>query len=117
MIAIAAGANPGAAFSPEPTAVPSEGNSYRPSRACPDSRPRQFHLSCVAAELLAETHRDGVLQVGAPDLENPPELLPFVIERLAKSVHRGQQHLVRDSCSGYVQRRGNTSLLDWLRFT
>ena len=72
--AMTASAKPGGAFRPVPTAVPPSASSASRGRAaCRRSMPL-LDLLRVAAELLAEADRDGVLQVRAADLHDVVEL-------------------------------------------
>ena len=62
---------------PVPTAVPPSGSSARPLDAASMRSTPSFDLARVAAELLAEADRRGVLQMGAADLDDVVKLLGF----------------------------------------
>ena len=49
----------------------------------------QFNLPRIAAELLTQAHRRGILQMGAADLDDLVELFGFAGQRLCKQVSAG----------------------------
>ena len=62
-----------------------------PAQRAPHPVHAQLHLGRVAAEFLAQGHRDRVHQVGAAGLDDVGELLGLALQRRGEPVHRGQQ--------------------------
>ena len=65
-----------------------------PSQGRLDALHRGFDLTGVTAELLAERHGDGVLQVGAPHLDDILERAGFLAESLSQGVERWKELFV-----------------------
>ena len=78
----------------------------------------RFHLAGVSAELLAETHGHGVLKMRAADLEHVPELAAALASSARRSASiAGSRFAARSRAAAMWIAVGNTSLLDWPRFT
>ena len=71
----------------------------------------------VAAELLAERDRHGILQVRASGLQHVRELARFRVERVGQAAGRFQQSQAAPSRIASRVAVGNTSLVDWPMLT
>ena len=72
-----------------------------------DALPRRFHLTRIAAELLAHADRDRILQVSPPHLDDVVEFRGLALQRCAEQSHGRQQPRAHGLRGGDVHGRGD----------
>ena len=72
-----------------------------------DSLNTEFNLPGIPAEFLAQSHRRGILQMGAPDLDDLVELVGFAGERVVQAGEGRNELLLHHLPGSDVNRRGD----------
>ena len=80
-------------------------SSRRPGKRRLDALDGQLDLTRVAAELLTQSDRHRIHQVGAADLDHVVEFFGFSAENVTQVLERGDQVILDREHRRYVQRR------------